>query len=176
MFLLAKIVVFAFIAYGSVANVISSIISTTNLTPGQVFTIVPQKDMLSTVTLTLRKENASEEQNGKNNRCRIPKVVFPLDQTMPLSGSEGDPNSSDYFGIASESATASAASGTSEANAATLPTSPVTDSLISTFIHKCIVISYYLNPRSQSLVSTTISSSATHIASEIVSVLGLMSI
>lgn len=142
----------ALAAYASATNVITSVTASTNLTPGQPFTITWQTDSSSTVTLILRKGDASNLENigtiatvpNTGSYTWYPDSDLPggTDYAFEIVGSDGVPNYSHYFGIdnpsvsaASNGATSAATSGGSSSAAVkttTLPESLVTDSTIAT--------------------------------------------
>ena len=137
----------AFVAFAFASNTFTSITASTNLTPGQPFVITWTTDGSSTVTLTLRQGDSSNLATVGTIAVNIPNTgsytwypedTLPAgsDYALEISGSEGDPNYSHYFGIGSSSAQSASAtaSGSSTADSSatsSLPVSLVTDSMIS---------------------------------------------
>jgi hypothetical protein len=142
----AKAVIFyAFVAYASAANVITSVTASTNLVPGQPFTITWQPDSSSTISLILRKGDASNLDTVGYIANNIPNTgtyTWYPENTLPggsdyaleILSTDGTPNYSHFFGISNAGVTASATTGGSTSAAiktTTLPESLLTDSLIS---------------------------------------------
>jgi len=145
-------VVSAFVSFVAAANVITSVVAGTSLTPGQPFTITWTPDSSSTVTLILRKGQASNLDNigaiatvqNTGSYTWYPDAALPggSDYALEIVGTDGVPSYSHYFTINDQSVTASSSrlttsasrstdSSRSSVKTTTLPESLVTDSLIS---------------------------------------------
>jgi hypothetical protein len=138
---------FALFAFASATNVITSVTSNTNLTPGQPFTITWTPDSSSSVSLILRKGEASNLNTVGSIANNIPNTgsytwypdsALPggTDYALEIVGSDGSPNYSHYFGINNDSVKAATTganpSGTSASvKVTTLPENLVTDSILS---------------------------------------------
>jgi len=133
--------------YAAATNVITSITAGTTLTAGQPFVITWQPDTSSTVTLILRKGDASNLEtigaiasvSNTGSYTWYPSASLPSgsDYAVEILGSDGTPNYSHFFtlesSVSSASTSGSAVTGSTTAaiKTTTLPESLVTDSLIS---------------------------------------------
>src|SRR5579859_194980 len=148
MFSLARTLVLSvLVSFASAANVIPSVTASTNLVPGQPFTITRTTDSSSIVSLILRKGDAANlntvlESIATNipntgSYTWYPENTLPggSDYALEILGSDGIPNYSHYFAINNAAVSAAAASTGASAMTATpistIPENLVTDSLIS---------------------------------------------
>jgi len=141
------ICVCSLVAFAFAENTFTSITASTNLSPGQPFVITWTTDSSPTVTLTLRQGDALDLETVGTIAVNIPNTGtytwYPdstppagTDYALEITGSDGDPNYSHYFGIGnssaqSSSAAASASTTESASASSSLPASLVTDSTIS---------------------------------------------
>jgi hypothetical protein len=146
---LNAVILLSLLALASATNVITSVSSTTNLTPGQPFTITWTPDSSSTISLILRKGDASNLSTvgaivnnipNTGSYTWYPDSALPggTDYALEILGSDGSPNYSHYFGIVNDSVkaatTAADPSGTSASvKVTTLPENLVTDSILPDF-------------------------------------------
>src|SRR5271170_3177704 len=110
----------AFVAFAFAENTFTSITGSTNLTPGHPFVITWTTDSSPTVTLTLRQGDPSDLETVGTIAVNVPNTGtytwYPestrptgTDYALEITGSDGNPNYSHYFGIGSSSAQASSA-------------------------------------------------------------------
>ena len=141
------VALFTFFAFASAVNVITSVTATTDLTPGQPFTITWTPDSSSTISLILRQGDASalgtvgsivNNIPNTGSYTWYPQNTLPggTDYAFEIVGSDGTSNYSHFFGINNPSVkaatTATGATGTAGTiPVTTLPENLVTDSLIS---------------------------------------------
>jgi hypothetical protein len=135
-----SLVIFSFVVAFAVAqNVVTSITSSTNLTPGQPFTITWTPDSGSTVTLILRKGDANDLSTVGTIASNIPNTGtytwYPentlaggTDYAIETVGANGNIDYSHFFGI-DNGVVASSASSTVPVT--TLPENLLTDSTMS---------------------------------------------